>query len=676
MGINFRNSRILASLVIVVSVLVLFLGSLFTIQIVHHDEYLKKSLTTNVYEVPIVAARGEIVDRNGNPLVVNRQGNAVIIDYAYFPPSENNDERNKVIIELIRLFEKNNIEWINELPLIIDANGNVQYAPDSDKEIAKLKSKEQLHLATYATAQNCFDALIEKYGVKGYNKQETLKICAVRYEMSLKSFSMRNPVTIAEDVPENIVMAVKEGASTIYKGADIQVVPYREYVDGTIAPHILGTTTKMTAELYAELKDDGYGMNDIVGESGIEKAMESYLRGTNGKMRITVDNDGNVKKEVIQEPVQGCTIVLTIDKNLQKVAQDSLQKVVDSVSPTDSAGAVVVRSVNNGEILAAASNPTYNIATYRDDYDTLKNDPRMPLWNRFAQGTYAPGSTFKPNTALALLEEGVITKDTTYVCHGKMMYKGREFRCLDGHAHGTVNVEEALEKSCNLFFYYYSDILGIQKMNEYSSDLGFGQKTGVEISEAKGILGGKAYTESIGGTWLPGFTLQSAIGQGDNLFTPLQLASYCATIANGGTRYQQQFVKEILSYDCSKVVASFQPTVLEKLDVHESSMQTIHNGMRRVAANANIRYIFNQLKVPVSAKTGTSQVDNPDGTKRNNGFLITFAPSDKPELAIASVVELAGSGTQTAAVTKDVIEYYYSTSEYSAKPQLPSQILG
>lgn len=338
MGINFRNSRILGSLAIVVSVLVLFVGTLLSIQIVHHDEYLQMSKTQKVYSVPIVAARGEIVDRNGNPLVVNRQGNAVVLDYATFPSSEDNAARNKVIIELIRLFESHGVEWVNELPLVLDGNGNVQYAPDSEKEIKRLKSKDQLHLATYATAQNCLDALIDKYEIYGYSTADTLKIAAIRYELTLKGFSMRNAVTIAEDVSDEILQIIKENSLTTYQGADIRVVPYREYVDGTIAPHVLGTTTKMTAELYEDLKEEGYGMNDIVGESGIEKAMESYLRGKDGVMQVSIDKDGNVTKKVVKQPMQGNTIVLTIDKDLQKVAQDSLANVANSISALNSGG--------------------------------------------------------------------------------------------------------------------------------------------------------------------------------------------------------------------------------------------------------------------------------------------------------------------------------------------------
>lgn len=667
MGINFKNSRIVGVLAILAVALMMLGGKLVNIQLVQHDDLLKKSKITSTFTVQIPANRGEIVDRNGNPLVVNTKGNSIILDWTVFPPASEEAQRNAVIYNLITLFDSHGQAWANNLPLELQGD-SVVFKPDSDKEIKRMKSRDILDLATYATAQHCYDALIEKYKIEGYSFQDSFKIAALRYELSISGFSGSTPVTIADNVTDEVALIIKEQNAQYYLGADVRVTAYRDYVDGTIAPHILGTTTKMTAELYADLKSQGYGLNDMVGESGIEKAMESYLRGTNGEMTVSVDEKGKVTREITKQPVQGCTIVLTIDKNLQIVAQNELEKVVN-LTKGDSAGAVVLQDVNTGEILTAASYPTFDISKYRENYQQYSSNPRLPLWNRFAQGTYEPGSTFKPNTAIAALESGVIDANTTFVCNGTMNYRGLPKQCLDGKAHGKVNVEKALEQSCNIFFYNCADLMGIQKMNEYSFDLGFGQKTGVEINEAKGIVAGKAYRESLNKLWYPGDTIQAAIGQSDNLVTPLQLSSYCATVANGGTRYQSHFVKQILSYDGSEVVSSFLPTILEKLDISQQTLQSIHNGMDRVARSGAPANAFRTAAVPVSAKTGTSQVKNPDGTIRNNGFLITYAPSEKPEIAVASVIELAGSGTQTASITKEIINAYYATSEYSAKPQ-------
>lgn len=674
MGINFKNSRIVGVLAILTVALMMLGGKLVSIQLFQHDELLTKSKITSTFTVQIPANRGEIVDRNGNPLVVNTKGNSIILDWTVFPSSSDETQRNAVLFNLITLFESHGQAWANNLPLELSGD-TVVFKPDSDREIKRMKSKDVLDLATYATAQNCYDALIDKYKIEGYSLQDSFKIATIRYELSICGFSGSTPVTIADNVPDEVALIIKEQNTQYYLGTDIRVTAYRDYVDGTIAPHILGTTTKMTAELYADLKTQGYGMNDMVGESGIEKSMENYLRGTNGEMTVSIDENGKITREITKQPVQGCTIVLTIDKNLQLVAQENLSTIVDKTTVTkrqDSAGAVVVQDVNSGEILAAASYPTFDISKYRENYQQYSSDSRLPLWNRFSQGTYEPGSTFKPNTAIAALETGTIDANTTFVCKGTMTYKGQEKRCLDGQAHGTVNVEKALEKSCNIFFYNCADKMGIQKMNEYSFDIGFGQKTGVEINEAKGIVAGKSYRESLNLPWYPGDTIQAAIGQSDNLVTPLQLASYCATIANGGTRYQSHFVKQILSYDGSEVVSSFLPTILEKLEISQQTIQTVHNGMDRVASTGAPSNAFKQAVVPVSAKTGTSQVKNPDGTYRNNGFLITYAPSTKsakPEISIASVVELAGSGTETASITKEIINAYFANNDYSSKPQ-------
>lgn len=667
----FKSPRVISFFAIAIVLLGIFAGRLFHIQVVDNDYYISESKKGDSYKVVIPANRGEILDRNGNPLVVNRQGYSIILDYAYFPPSDDNAARNAVILNLVNLLESRSEAWINDLPMDVNAAGALEFRADSDREIQKMKSKEMLGLNYYATVENCYQALMEKYGIEGYSLQDAMKIAAVRYKLTLDGFSMSAPVTIAEDVSTETIQIIKQD-STKYKGADSRITAYREYADGTVAPHILGITGKISAEQYQEKKSDGYLMNDIIGQSGIEKAMEQYLRGIPGEMTVTVDDAGDVTKTVTKEPVQGHTIVLTIDKDLQVVAQNELASVARSVA-SDSAGAVVVENVNTGEILASASYPTYDISKYREEYDKLSKDKTKPLFNRFAQGTYAPGSTFKPAMAVAGLEEGVITPSTTFVCHGSFSYLGSTFGCLDSH--GTVNVVRALEKSCNIYFYNTALNLGISKMNQYCTDFGLGQKTGVEIAESKGILAGKAYSDSVGSVWRPGDTVQAGIGQSDNLFTPLQLASYCSTLANGGTRYQSRYVKQILSYDCSEVIVDNQPVVLEQMDISPTTLDTVHSGMRAVASTYTLSNIFKAAGVNVSAKTGTSQVRNPDGTVRNNGFLITFAPSEKPELSVASVIELAGSGTSTASLTAAILSYYYSGSDYMSTPQAYFSVL-
>ncbi len=649
--------RSLTAIILVIALVCTFGYTLYDIQIVNGEYYRAQNSTLSTYTVTIEAARGEIVDRNGNPLVTNRQGNSIILDAAYFPSSEENDERNAIIMNLIELFEANGEEYVNNLPLVQSADG-IAFTEDEDA-VATMKSEDMFNLQSYATAQNCFDAMVEKYGLEGYDTATALKIGSIRYELTRLLFSIENPVTIADDVSDETVAAIKEDQQT-YLGADVLAVAYREYADSTLAPHILGTVRKINAEEYAELRDEGYGINDTIGESGIEAAMESELRGTPGELTITIDADGNVTEEITKEPIQGNTVVLTIDRDLQRIAQQQLEITCNEVSASQSAGAVVVEDVNTGAILAAASYPTYDLQDYYDSYSSLASNSRQPLFNRFALGTYAPGSTFKPAMACAALEEGVIDESTTFRCGGVWQYYDVTFRCLNSRAHGSENVREALRDSCNIFFYNCADRLGISKMNEYASMFGLGEKTGVEISEAAGVLAGPASAERYNRTWQMGDTIQSGIGQSDNLFTPLQLANYCATVANGGTKYEMHFVQAVINTS-SGTIEETGATVAEELPISDNTFNIVHEGMRMVAQQYTLSNIFSDSGVDVACKTGTSQVIR-NGEEANNGFLITFAPYENPEISIASAIELAGSGTSTAEITASIIEYYYSNN--------------
>lgn len=656
--------RAFISILLVIAVIAGFGYSLYDIQIVNEEFYKAQNNAVKTYTVSLEAARGNIVDRNGNSLVTNRQGNSIILDAAYFPARTDNESRNMIIYNLINLFDSNGEEYVNNLPLQLD--GDTIYFTDDEKAIAAMKSKDMFNLQNYATAENCFNAMVEEYGLEGLDKETALKIGGIRYELTRLLFSIENPVTIADDVSDETVAAIKEDKES-YLGADVKAVAYREYADSTLAPHILGTIRKINAEEFSELKESGYNITDSIGESGIEAAMESELRGIPGELTITIDADGNVTEEITKNPIQGNTVVLTIDKDLQRIAQEKLRDTCNEVSIANSAGAVVVQNVNNGEILAAASYPTYDIKDYYEDYSALAKNKRNPMWNRFALGTYAPGSTFKPMMACAALEEGVISEGTSFNCRGTFQYYDITFHCLNNRAHGNDTVKIALRDSCNIFFYNCADKLGISKMNEYSSMFGLGEKTGVEISEAAGVLAGPASAERYNKKWQMGDTIQSGIGQSDNLFTPLQLSNYCATVANGGTRYELHFVKSIINTSSGSIDEKG-GVVAEDLPISENTFRIVREGMRLVATNGAPASVFDRINTNVACKTGTSQVVK-NGEKVNNGFLITFAPYENPEISIASVIELAGSGTSTAEITSSIIDYYYSnnTDEWPAQ---------
>ena len=515
---RYKSTRSVIALLLVAVMIVGFSATLYKIQVQDHEYYAAQNNTVKTYKVAIEAARGEIVDRNGNALVTNRETNSIILDAAYFPAATENDKRNAILQNLIALFKKNGEEYAQNLPLKLK-NGKIVFS-GKKTDIATMKSADMFNLQPYATAQNCYDAMVEKYGLEQYDTKTALQIGNLRYELTRLQFSISTPVVIADEVSSETVAAIKEDKDR-YLGADVQVVTHREYTDSTLAPHILGTVRKINAEEYAQLKDKGYGIHDQIGESGIESAMESALRGTPGEKTITVDKDGNVTEEITKAPVQGNTVVLTIDRDLQALAQKELKKVCDKTDLYNSAGAVVVQDVNTGAVLAAASYPTFDLADYYDKYEQLATNRRRPLWSRFALGTYAPGSTFKPMMAVASLEEGTITRNTVFYCGGLFHYYDQTFQCLNQVAHGGENVETALRDSCNIFFYNCAKRLGITKMNEYASAFGLGQKTGVEIAESAGTLAGPEEREAAGGVWQSGDTIQAGIGQSDNLFTPL-----------------------------------------------------------------------------------------------------------------------------------------------------------
>lgn len=672
---------------ILVAFIAVFVGVLIKVQLIDGEEYAGAVNTATQSTVPIKAARGEIVDRNGKPIVVNRQGYSIIFDYSYFPSKKENNERNSIIISLIRLFEQSGVEWTNDLPIVIDASGGLVYKADSEKEIQVMKSKDMLNLNSYATAQNCYDAMVEEFGIdSSYSLRDGLKIAAVRYQMLLNGFGVSTPYTFAEDVDEVLVAKIKENSAT-FKGVDVQVVPYRKIVDGTLAAHIIGTVGKISAEEYAELKDKGYGMNDVVGKSGIEYAMESYLRGEDGEKVVSVDADGNVTETVTKEPRQGDTIVLTIDADMQKLAQDTFASWTEAYAKSSknkygvpAGGALVVNDPNTGEILTIVSYPTYDLITYSENYSELSNDSRTPLWNRALRSTYAIGSTSKPSVAIAAIEEGLANRDRVIRCSREFKYLDHTFYCNINHKDRNLTLRTALQDLCNIYFYTCGEELGVSRLNEYRSMLGLGVKTGIELTEAEGIQDSPEYRESIGQTWQPGYLILSSIGEGGTRFTPIQLANYVATIANGGTRYEQHLIKSIKSADYSETILEKTPKVALETGISKYAIDCVTEGMEYVVNNNNIiQSALKGLDVQTAAKTGTSEENRTiNGVSHviNNGLYITFAPSRDAEISIAMICEGVYGSSSLAQIAKPIYEYYFNSSQTAAGPQSENTLLG
>ena len=670
MHVKITPKRRIISVCIMLAFLVFFAFDLVKVQLIEGEQYDAASSSVSAKTATISAARGEIVDCYGKPLVYNDQGYSIIFDAAYFPTTKEQTRRNEIIISLIRLFESNALVWEDNLPLVIDANGNISYKEDSEKLIEQMKGPDMLDLNEYATAENCFLELVNDYSLQEYSREDARKIASVCYEMRRIYFKIGTPYTFAQDVPDEIVARIKEN-SEFYKGVDVRVDPVRKYTNGTLAPHILGRIGAIDADEYKEKKSEGYKITDFIGKSGIELAMEEYLKGIDGEATVYTDENGNNTTEITTPPSQGNTVVLTIDSGIQEVAQKGLEKALldyagKKGNMVENAGAVVVLNCKDSSILASASYPTYDISTYSENAAALNTAPGSPLWNRALLSTYATGSTMKPSVAIAALEEGLIDEDYTVYCSGMYSYLGQNFKCEQAHMTRYVNVVNAIDESCNTFFYEVGKNIGIEKMNEYRTLFGLGAKTGCELGEASGVLDSPEYRASLNQKWLPGYTVQSAIGQAGNLFSPIQLANYCAAVANGGTRHRTHFVKSVKSYDYSRTVFENEAEIVAETGVSEKTLEIVRRGMLEVGTTGYCSSYFAHLPVQVAAKTGTSQEIRKIGgvsVKINNGFLIAFAPYDNPEIAVAVVGEGMTSGAFLAPVVADIVEYYYGQSD-------------
>ena len=665
---TLKNSK-LRYLIIVAVVMLVFIAYLFTLirlQLVHGDYY-KEQSNQKIYSTEtITASRGSIYDCNGVSLVTNTTGYCIRFTRALMPKEEQND----IILALITLMEEHKHTYHDHLPLTKAAPYIYTTQDKKDADLTRLW--KTLKMEGTPTAKECFDALVEEYDLQKYTTDQQRKIAGVRYEMEISSFSLSTPYEFAENVDVDIVATIKQ-LSDLYKGVDIDTQPIRFYTDPSIAPHLLGYVDKIFAEEYEELKAKGYKMNDTVGKSGIEKAMEEALKGKDGTRVIERDSTGKVLNiTVLEEAQSGSNVVLTIDSKLQKVAQESLKECIETIArrahepgrdgEDANAGAAVVLDVNSGAILASATYPTYTQDEYENNYADLATDKELPLFNRAFLGTYAPGSTFKMATGIAALEEGKVgTYETINDVGRYVKYQGYSPRCWIysqyGRGHGPQTIVDALKNSCNYYFYESADRLGIEALNRYCVKLGLGIKTGVEISEASGILAGPEYRKSIDEAWYPGDTLQAAIGQSDNLFTPLQLANYVATIVNGGSRYTTHLVKGVYDTSSGVCLQEEKVKVADNLHMKEENFNAIIKGMIACAQKGTAAGVFgSSYAISAGAKTGTASVAKGSA----NGVFVAFAPAENPQIAVSVIVEHGAHGNYTGSVARDIFDAYFA----------------
>ena len=654
--------RVIALLAFFGAFLLLFAVVLYDAQILRGGENRAKSISSNAASETVTASRGIITDRNGKVLVSNRLAYTLVFDRSGF---DDDAALNAAILRLVQLCEETGTGWNDTLP--IGRVGNfLRYSNARSETFDKFIEKNDL--TSGASGRQLLSELRELYHVdESLSEREARLIVGVRYELH-----SRDSYTFAEDVSTEVLSLITDGR---YEGVTIRTASARVY-NTALAAHILGTIGPIWQEEwsssedtgYVGYADKGYSMNDLVGKDGVEKAFESYLRGTDGRRLITTDETGKITGELYtREPQPGGTVALTLDIDLQADVEAALAETISGMIDKDSnerGGAAAVVSVGTGEVLALASYPTYDLSTFNEDYDELVNDQRLPMFNRATQGIYAPGSTFKMVTAVAALESGIITPSSIIQDRGiYTYYKDPQPMCWiysqTGSTHGRINVSQAITDSCNYFFYEVGRLTGIRTLDSYASQFGLGQSTGIEIGDSSGVLASPEWAESHDQEWTDGQTITAAIGQSYNLFTPLQLANYVATLVGGGDHYQAHLLKNVKAYDNSRLLYMYDDNPINTVEMSDTTLSAVTRGMHELTVSGSVAYAFENCVVSAGAKTGSAQV----GTDIANGVFVAYAPYEKPEIAVAIVIEKGGSGAALANTAVEIINSWFSRAQ-------------
>lgn len=691
------SSRLAAFALVVVLLIALCAGTLYKLQIIEGAAYYEESQNSLTSYPSVTAARGNILDRYGRVLVSNRECyNLKISDTRLF--SDEVEDPNAVILQMINLVEAAGETYTDDLPITLEPPFEYTNMTDIQRTLldAYLKAKG---LDEDTTAVELMSYFRTRYEIaNSYTAEEMRKIASVRYAVNVRYEINTNSYIFVEDASIDLISDLMGVVGNV---VEVETSYVREY-NTQYAAHILGYVQAMSEEDMAKYRPEdensGYDYDTKVGRDGVEAAFEDWLHGTNGEARVKRTANGTVTSTVyLEDPVPGNHVYLTIDIQLQEAveriletgiyelqlkrdednAKYTMEGKLDEVREDIQGGAIVVVDVKTGEPLAIASYPTYDLATIIEDYADLLEADYDPLFNRALMGAYAPGSTFKPCTAIAGLTENIINTETQIECTGlftKYADQGYAPACwiytqTDGQlTHGYDNVTEAIKDSCNVFFYTVADNLGIRKLMEYAKNFGLGESTGIELSETTGNMANPDnHLNYDVDSWVDGDTVQAGIGQSDSMFTPLQLAEYCAAIANGGTRHSAAILKSVRSYDYSRQLYQKETEVLSTVDSADYNWAAVQRGMYLMANDitsssstvyyALSNYSYNGVSLPVAAKTGTSQLGE---DKTNNAIFMCYAPFDDPEIAIAIVVERGQSGANLSKMARNVLDAYFS----------------
>ena len=664
------------------AVMGLFVLRLIFLQLVNGDDFKAQATNTTDYNFTVTAARGDIVDSSGRRIATSTTSYNVVLNKLLM----GDRDLDTMLQQIVELLRENGESW-NDTLLIgqPDAAGHYEFTDDDtstsdQKQLADMK--DTLGLQQYATADDVMEMLVEKNNLQGFSLEWQRVLAGIHYEMDRQAFSNVNNFVMAENVSAATVATIKEHSLQL-PGVEIVETSARSYEQSDIIPAVLGRVGKITAEKWKvtdsdgnvtyPLREKGYNMNDILGISGLESAYEDELRGKDGVETITRNSDGViVDTQLTTVPEPGHTVQLTIDSNFQRAVDKALAENIDMINRVYNTGdmkaaaaAAVVIDVKDGGVLAASNYPSFDQNLYATNYSEYSSDPGLPLFNRALQGLYTPGSTFKPAVAVAALDSGLINQYSTVNCTGVYTYyKDYHPRCTrHGHS-GNIDVVTAIKWSCNVFFYDVGRRLTSDVYDAYAYKLGLGQRTGVEVNEAVGRL-----TKKTDKNYIASLDVQAAIGQGNTVVSPVQLATYAATLANNGVRYRTHFVKAILDTNTGEVLSETQPEVMDVIEGTGNTFELVREGMKQVPSTISGK--ISSYPIAIACKTGTPQRSETyaPGKHYLNAMMVAYLPADDPEIAIGISIEYGGYGARVGDLVVDIANAYFAMKDGTLEKQ-------
>ena len=675
-NINLRYNVLIIIIYVIGFILIL---QLFNLQIINGDEYRSQSNARLTRETTVNADRGEILDRNGVKLVTTSTG----YNLQLYKTTTDNKQLNSNILNIIKVLEENGDSYEDNLILQVNP---ISFSTDSEDSIKRWK--KNIGVNENATPDECFEFLKKKYEIDSNNDEEARKIMAIRYEITQNGYSNVKPVQIASNITPPSVLKFSE-ENSLFSGIDIVTKPVVTYNYGSLASHVLGYCGKITKSELEKVGNE-YSENDLIGKTGIQYVFEKYLRGKNGTRQIDMDVNGNITGEyVTEEPVVGSDVQLTIDADVQSVAEKALLNDIEKIANGGYAeksdaksGAVVVMNTKTGEILALASYPDYEPQLFVNGISTEKYNEYKEseaLYNRAISGAYAPGSTFKMITAVAGLETKAVTTSERINCTGVYPYAHKPvcwYYTSHKSGHGALDVSQAIQHSCNYFFYELGNRMGIDTLSKYTSYFGLGRKTGIELpSENAGNIASRDRANEENREWYLGETLSAAIGQSYNNVTPLQMAKYISILVNGGHQIDVSIVKSVINEDKTEIPRSeinayvngllgTEDNNMEEQLFQSETVSSVLEGMKNVTTESGgtAYSVFKDSNIKVGGKTGSAQAGN-----KTHAWFVGFAPFDDPEIAVVTIIENGAHGAYAAQVAKDIFEAYFFEDEVATQ---------